>query len=208
MAVLGVTGSLGCGKSTVARMFKKLGAVVFNADRIAHRALYKGSFSYKKTVCVFGKNILNRDHSINRKKLAELVFKSKTKLNSLIRIVYPCVIGRIKEQIRRCRMKNSKKIIVVDAPLLIESGLYRQVDRVVVVFTAREKQWPRVKVSGKLSPAHFKNRLKFQMPQQIKIKYADDVIDNSGTFKHTEKQVKELWKKINKKGGKYERKSK
>jgi len=189
--ILGLTGSFGSGKSTVAGMLRACGASVLDADKIAHRCLSRGTVTYKKILSIFGTRILNRNKKIDRKRLAAVVFGNKALLKILNKIIHPQVISIIKEKLRRC----DKKIIVIDAPLLIEAGLRRIADKLIVVKTSRPQQIKRIQKRMRLGREEISKRIKAQIPLQCKVRLADFVIDNNGTRKQTQRQVKEIWKK-------------
>ena len=183
--ILGITGTFGSGKSTVANMFKSFGAELIDADKIAHRIIRPGSGIYKKIIKAFSRSILKKNKSIDRKKIAKVVFKDKKLLQKLNRIIHPEVIRMIKNQIKA----SSRKIIVLDAPLLIETGLKGIVDKLIVVGIHKKKQIERALKKAKLSEADILKRIKAQIPLKDKIRLADFVIDNSGSIGKTRKQV-------------------
>lgn len=190
--ILGVTGGFGTGKSTVSRMFKELGAKIIDADKIAHRMLYSGTPAYKKIVSRFGKGILKKDGSIDRRILGEIAFAKKSRIRDLCRIVHPPVIAEIRKKI-----KSSKcNVILIDAPLLIEAGLLKSVDMFIVVKADRKKQIERIEKRMKLSKKEILKRIDYQLELKDKIKMADHVIDNSKTMANTKKQVKYIWNGI------------
>jgi len=191
--ILGITGSFGSGKTIVAREFHSFGAKVINADKIAHKIVEPGTQIYKKTINVFGGVILKKNETINRDKLAKIVFNNKNSLNILNRIIHPEVIRIIKNQIKI----SPSKIIVLDAPLLIEAGLRKIVDKIVVVKISRKKQIQRIIKKTSLSKTDILKRIRHQMPLLDKIRLADFVIDNNGSIQETKKQVKNIWKKMN-----------
>ena len=192
--VLGLTGSFGSGKTTVARIFKSFGAKVIDADRLAHRYLSAGTDTYKKIIRVFGSGILKKDRAIDRAKLAAAVFNHQGLLRKLNRIIHPEVIRDIRRKIR----KTKAGLIVLDVPLLIEAGLIGLADKIIVVKISREKQIRRLVEKTHLSKKNILKRIKSQIPLAKKIRLADFVIDNSATIRETRKQVKEirrlLWK--------------
>ncbi len=194
MIIIGITGNIGCGKTTVAKLFGRRGARIIDADDIAHRIIKKRSVS-GKIVRAFGKSILGKGRSINRKKLAEFAFSDRKNWRLLCNIIHPEVIDVIGIRLRRAR-KDRAKALVIDAPLLIEAGLERIVDYLIVVSAGLEQQIRRVKRGLGLSPHDFRDRLRFQMPLEKKMKKADFIIDNSKTIKFTERQVNEVWKRI------------
>lgn len=190
--VIGVTGSFGTGKTTVAGIFKKLGAGVINADKIAHNLLIFGSPAYKKTVSLFGNRVLNKDRSIDRKKLAAIIFNNRSDLARYLKIMHPPI-----KKIIRGQIKGAKdKVIVLDAPLLIEANLEKAVDALIVVKANRKNQAARVKEKFGLNNSDILKRTRFQLPLSDKIKLADYTIDNNGTLSQTKKQVKQVWDKL------------
>lgn len=190
--VVGLTGSFGSGKTTVAKIFKLLGAQVINADSIAHRIIKPQTKVYKKIIHAFGKDIVNKDRTINRDKLAKVVFNNKNLLERLNKIMHPQIIKIIKDKIK----SSKSKFIVIDAPLLIETGLHRAVDKLIVVKTDPEMQLKRIKDKFSFSPGEILKRIRYQIPLKEKIRLADFVIDNSETLDNTKKQVariRRLW---------------
>jgi dephospho-CoA kinase len=190
--ILGITGSFGSGKTTVAKMFKSQGAQIIDADKLAHNCLAPKSPYYKRIINTFGKDILNKNNAIDRKKLAAIVFNNKNLLLKLNNIIHPQVIRIIKK-----KMKYSKsKLIVLDVALLIESGLKKEVDKLIVVKIHRHKQIERIKKRDSLRSKDILKRISYQIPLEQKAGLADFIIDNSGTLKETERQVKDIWKSI------------
>ncbi|MBL7085028.1 MAG: dephospho-CoA kinase [Candidatus Omnitrophica bacterium] len=195
--VLGVTGGLASGKTTVASMFKRLGAFCIDVDTIYHQLIKPKAALYKKIISAFGNEILGRGGRIDRKKLGKLVFSKKQNLKRLCRITHPAIIKGMGRQIRNLKRSKKRKIILIDAPLLVEVGLVKMVDRLIVVKASRKKQIARsAKVRG-LCYGETIKRIGFQVPLREKIKLADFVIDNNGTLKQTRKQVKAIWEQIN-----------
>ncbi|MCX5702364.1 MAG: dephospho-CoA kinase [Candidatus Omnitrophica bacterium] len=192
--ILGITGSFGSGKSTVAAIFKSYGAKIIDADRISHSIISPGSKIYKKIVATFGPSILRKDRRINRDKLAKIAFSDKALLKSLNKILHPEILRIIKKKIRTL----SSKIIVLDAPLLIETGLTKLADKIIVVKIKRSQQLKRIQKKTFLDPADILKRIRFQLPLSKKIRLADFIIDNSGTIEKTKNQAAQirrlLWK--------------
>jgi dephospho-CoA kinase len=191
---LGLTGTFGSGKTTVAGIFASLGAKIIDADKIAHRVIKPGSKAYKKIVATFGRGILKKNRAIDRRKLARVVFNNKGLLKKLNAIVHPEVIRIIKN-----KMKAAKaEVVVLDAPLLLEAGLKKAVDKIIVVKTNRDRQIKRIQNKMRLSKAEILKRIGFQIPLRVKAHLADFVIDNSGRLEKTRKQVRQirrsLWK--------------
>ncbi len=190
--VIGVTGSVACGKSTVARLFKTRDCELIDADSLAHDAISRGGDVYKKIVSFFGKGILKNNKNIDRGKLAGIVFVNKAALEKLNRIVHPAVIKEISRRIRN----SAKKIIILDAPLIIEAAARSLVDKLVVVTASRGQQFSRAKSKLSLCIEQVKRRIKSQISQNAKSRFANFIIDNSGTINKTRKQVSEIRRKL------------
>jgi len=192
--ILGITGNIGSGKSTVAGFFKTKDNLVIDADRLGHKLLSVGSLTYRKIVKSFGRGILKADNSIDRVKLAEIVFCDPSALDRLNRIMHPELI----RQIKRCIRNSNKSIIILDAALIIEAGLAKIVDKLIVVTAKREQQILRTHKSRKLTKQQVILRMKSQISQRAKSRFADFIIDNSSYLSKTQKQVvkirRQLWK--------------
>lgn len=169
--IIGLTGGLSCGKTTVAKMLKKRGAYVIDADKIVHQII----------------------DAPTRKKLAEVVFDDRKVMDRLCRKVHPVVKREISRQLKAL---GKDKTTVIDAPLLIESGFHKKCDYLVVVQASLKKQLERAKQSLTISRQEALKRIGMQMPLREKIALADFVIDNGGPLKDTEKQVRKLWESI------------
>ncbi|MFA5338974.1 MAG: dephospho-CoA kinase [Candidatus Omnitrophota bacterium] len=196
MVIIGVTGSIGTGKTTVSGMFRRMGAVVIDADEISHRLIYPGKPAWKKVVSIFGKKILRRDHFIDRKALGRKVFSDGRLLKKLGGIIHPLVYKEIRGRIAKIKRSDPSAIVVVDVPLLLESGGQKQVDKVVVVAAPRSVQFARAGGKFGLGRSEILRRIKMQMPLKEKIKAADFVIDNGGSLVSTAKQSRVIWKKL------------
>ncbi|MFH1062080.1 MAG: dephospho-CoA kinase [Candidatus Omnitrophota bacterium] len=192
LMVIGLTGGLASGKTTVAKLFAGFGAAVLDADKISHRALFKNSRCYNKIVKRFGRKILNDNGKINRKKLAELAFKNKTEQAALCAIIHPWVFEYIDKKIKLYKKNKELKLLMVEAVLLIESGLYKKMDKIVVVKASPSQQLLRAKLNRNMDEESAKQRMRYQLKLARKIKYADYLIDNQGAFKNTEFQVKKI----------------
>ena len=199
MTTIGITGSIGTGKSFVAALLKRKGALVINADRLAHRAIEKKGLPYRKIVKRFGRGILASNGAIDRTKLAVAAFADQASCAALNRIVHPVVVGAI-----RCAVRRAPKgrIVVIDAPLLIEAGLARAVDLLVVVTASRATQVARCRKKFGMSKARVLERIRCQMPLGKKAALADYRIDNNGTKKQTERGIEALWQRLNAKNAK------
>ncbi len=184
MLIVGLTGALATGKSTVAAMFKLKGAAVVDADAIT-RDLLQEQKIIKKVAKTFGDAILD-SNKINRCQLANIVFTDPLKLKKLTDILYPEALRQVKKQIS---LNKRKQLVVLDVPLLFESGWDKITDTTIVVFAKRQQQIKRAKGRQGLSEKQVGQRLRHQMPLAQKCALADILIDNSQTKAHTRKQV-------------------
>ncbi len=196
MLVIGVTGSVGTGKSTVALMFKRLGAVLLDADVIAHQLMEPKLLAWRQIVKRFGKEILNEDESINRRKLAEIVFNDASQRKALEAILHPKVMRQIDYRLRDLRRSKRVKAVVLDVPLLIEVGGQKLVDAVVVVTAPKAVQQQRLQKKFGWEKEEVNARIAAQWDLPAKVALADYVVDNSGSVDATRKQVKQLWKQL------------
>ena len=195
MCVIGLTGSLGTGKTTVANMFADLGAKVLNADRIAHQQMTPKGACFKRVVRSLGKDILTAGR-IDRKKVATRVFNDIRQLRKLEQIIHPAVRNIIQVKIQQYKRRKGRAVVVVDVPLLFESKLNKDVDLSIVVKANRTMQMARAIKKLGMTRADAERRIKAQMPLQQKIRLADITIDNNGTLTNTKKQVKRIWEKL------------
>jgi len=191
--LIGLTGGIASGKSTVAATLERLGAIIIDADVIAREVVKKGEKAWKEIVVVFGTNILKEDGEINRKKLADLVFSDSEKLKILNRITHPRIIEKINQKVSEIIEKDRKAVIILVAPLLIETGLYKIVDEVWVVYTDNNTQLKRLMERDGLSREEAEKRIGAQIPIEEKLKFADVIIDNSGDLNKTYEQLYKIW---------------
>ena len=192
MIVVGLTGSVGTGKSTVAGFFRELGAYTVDWDELARKAIDKHSKAWREIVECFGDEFLNEDQTLNRRKLADMVFADEEKRARLNQIVHPQVVEedeRITEDIRRL---DPDAIIIKDIPLLHEAALPIVVDRTVVVYASEEAQLRRLEERG-MRVEDARRRIASQLPLDDKIRSADFVIDNDGSLEHTRRQVERVY---------------
>jgi dephospho-CoA kinase len=189
--IIGITGGLATGKTTVADMFVERGAVKVDADQISHEILEKDEGVRRAIAEVFeGKAVTGGE--IDRRELAGKVFFDKRKLDKLSSILHPPIIRRIKEEIER----NKDKVVVLDAPLLIEADLKDIVDILIVVFADYETQVKRAADRG-ISEQEARNIIAMQMPLTEKVKFADFTIDNSDeNLQKVKEGVEKIWQKV------------
>lgn len=175
------------------KILAELGAQVINADAIAHALTAPGTPLLKKIVDHFGLRYLNPDGSLNRQRLAELVFSNEPARQELNRLTHPAILEAIKEKIRAVRQQPG--VLVIEAPLLIETGLTRWVDEVWVVTAPLEIKLARLQARG-LAPDTARRVLQAQLPEAEKIKHAHRIIDNSGSLTALREQVIKIWTEL------------
>jgi dephospho-CoA kinase len=193
--VIGLTGGIASGKSTVSAKLKDLGAYIIDVDVLARDVVSKGEIAYNRIVQSFGPDILLKTGEINRKKLGNIVFSDKKKLALLNSITHPEIISRVKDKIAELKAAG-EKVIVVDAAILIEMGLYKYVDSVWVVVVDRETQIKRLMKRDKFDYEDSENRINSQFTNEVRKKYADVIIDNNRPFEEVERKIEELWNNI------------
>lgn len=196
MLRVGLTGSIGVGKSFVASVFAELGCHVLDADQTAREVVMPGSHGLKALTQAFGDQILNPDGTLDRKQMAATVFADEAKRQQLNDILHPFIIARQDEILREWEMKDPKGIGIVDAALMIESGGYRRFDKLIVVHCRPEVQLERLMLRDKLSRDEVERRINSQMPQEEKQKFADYLIDTSDGFELTRNQVVRAHEKL------------
>lgn len=196
MLRVGLTGSIGVGKSFVASVFSELGCHVLDADQTAREVVMPGTPGLRAITEEFGEEILNPDGTLNRKQLGAVVFAYEDKRQRLNHILHPFIIARQDEIMREWEMKDPKGIGMVDAALMIESGGYRRFDKLIVVHCRPEVQLERLMLRDKLSRDEAQRRIDSQMPQEEKQKFADYLIDTSDGFELTRDQTEQVYYKL------------
>ena len=196
MLNVGLTGGIASGKSTVAQMFVALGAYLIDFDKLAHEVQETGKKAWHEIIKYFGEGILNQDDTINRNKLAQIVFTDKKKLAALNNIVHPLVFELWQEQLDIIKRQEEHAIVLSDIPLLFEGKLKELFDLTMLILIAPEEQISRLMARNGLSRDDAQLRLKNQMPIADKIGLADIVIDNQGDVAQTEKKVAEIWQQL------------
>jgi dephospho-CoA kinase len=189
MLRVGLTGGIATGKSTVGAMFVELGCRLIDSDRITHQLLEPGQAVHAAVVKEFGERILAPDGTIDRRILGGIVFRDAEARGKLNSIVHPAVSQRQKEWLKQVEAEDPQAIAMVDAALMIEVGTYRNYDKVIVVKCRPEIQRQRLRARSTLTEEEIESRIRSQMPMEEKVKYADFVIDNSGTVESTREQV-------------------
>lgn len=211
MLKVGLTGGIAAGKSVVGEMFVALGARLVQADRIAHSLMQPGESVYNEVVRHFGREILNRDGSVNRAKLAEAAFGPATseegvspiqqsRIEELNRIVHPVVIRNQDAWMQETGRQDPHAVAIVEAALILEAGAGDRFDRLIVVTCGADQRVSRFaarqKIDLEAARKEVVRRMAAQLPDEEKIKVADYVIDNSGTLAQTREQVRQVWGRL------------
>ena len=198
MIKVGLTGGIASGKSLVSRMFTELGAHTIDADELAHELMTPDQPAYHEIVEKFGDSILNPDKTISRSKLAELAFdKKRPRIYELNRILHPGVIQKYESWMDDIEKQEPEAIVMLEAALLLEAGLRRRFDKIVVVTLKQQQRierWSqRFHVDQETARLEVTRRMMAQAPDEAKLQAADFVIDNSGTVDETKAQVKKVY---------------
>ena len=193
MLVVALTGGIATGKSVVAEVFIDLGCYVQHADKIAHKLMEPGRPTWEKIVSHFGKNILNKDKTINRSSLGELVFTDEKERHFLNSLLHPLVMEKRKEVIRRLRKKSRYRIFISEAALTLEAGFASFYDKIVVVYCPLEIQIKRLMERDSVSYQEAHKKIRIQMAPEEKAKQADYLIDSSGSLAHTVEQTERVF---------------
>lgn len=195
MKVIGLTGGIGSGKSSVVERLKNYGAEIFDADVAARVAVAKGTRGYQKAVAYFGQYLLLENKELNREAIAKIVFADEKARRVLEDIVHEEVWEMGVSFVKKCKDKNAE-VVVLEIPLLIECGWHKHVDEVWLIGLSQDKQIERVKKRSGLSKKDIEARINAQLPFEEKKKFADVIIDNSGTWEETEKQIELQWERL------------
>lgn len=194
MKVIGLTGGIGSGKSTVSQLLAELGAVTIDADKAGHDAL-KDAEIKQEVVAAFGPQILGPERNIDRQRLGEIVFGHQESLAKLNQIMHPPMYHMVKAQIEQYR-EQGVEVVVLEAPLLIEAGWTSLVDEVWVTVAPEASVLQRLEERAGLSEAESLARIRSQMSNDERVKQADEIIDTDCRLDQLKVKVKELWRKL------------
>lgn len=193
--IVGLTGGLASGKDLVAAYLKEFGAEIIDADTIAREIIEPGEEAYNDIVRTFDEKVVKKDGRIDRAALGEIVFSDRALLKKLNDIMLPRIIEEEKRRIEALHKENREAIIVINAPLLIESGHYREMDRVIVVDIDEELQIERAGQKGYTREAA-RARMKCQITREKRLRSADFIIDNSGNRKTTRDRTRKVFAEL------------
>ena len=196
MKIIGLTGNIACGKSTVAAIFKELGATLIDADKVARDIVGKDKPTLGKIINHFGNEVINKDGTLNREKLGRKVFNDKNQRQILNDITHPEIFKEINNLIEKYRSEG-QKIVIIEAALIVErEKLKKIIDKLIVVSTSKDIQIKRLKDRDGFSKEQAILRINSQIPIEEKIKHADYVIHNDSDISNIKNQVETIWKDL------------
>ena len=196
MLIVGLTGGIASGKTVVSQVLGDEGAYVIDADQIARELVQPHTPVWEELRRVFGDKIFGKDGFVNRKKLADQVFSDPEQRNRLNRVLHPRIKGEISRRINKISQSDPDAIVVIDAPLLVETGGHRDMDVVIVVRASEGQQIERLKERSGTSEEEARRMIVSQLPLEEKLKVADIVVQNEGSMKQTKKRTKEVYREL------------
>jgi dephospho-CoA kinase len=198
MLIVGLTGGVASGKTAVSQVLKEEGAYIIDADQIARELVQPHKPAWNELIRAFGKGILQEDGFIHRKKLADKVFADPKKRKLLNQILHPRIKEEMDRRTKEIGQKDPEAIVVIDAPLIVELGDHREMDKLIVVASTQTQQIERLKERDGIGPEEALRILSSQMPVEEKVNLADFVIRNEGSLEETKKRAKEVFKELRK----------
>jgi dephospho-CoA kinase len=198
MLIAGLTGGVASGKTAVSQTLKEEGAYIIDADQIARELVLPHKPAWSELITAFGQEILQEDGSIQRKKLADKVFADPKQRKLLNQILHPRIKEEMDRRAKEIGKKDPEAIVVIDAPLLIELGDHREMDKVIVVTSTQAQQIGRLKDRDGTNPEEALNIISSQMPLKEKLKFADYVIRNEGSMEETQNRAREVYQELKK----------
>jgi len=196
MLTVGLTGGVASGKTAASQVLKEEGAYVIDADKVSRELVQPHTSTWNELIRVFGEDIVQKDGSIDRKKLAARVFSNGAQRKLLNQILHPRIREEMERRTREIGQRNPEAIVVIDAALLVELGDYREMDKVIVVTATEKQQVERLKDRDGMDPEDARKILSSQMPLEEKLKAADFVIRNEGSLEEMRRRAKEIFKEL------------
>ena len=196
MLIVGLTGGVASGKSTVSRILREEGAYLIDADQIARELVQPQTPTWRILIDTFGEEILEKEGSIHRKKLAALVFSHPEKRKRLNQLLHPRIEEETQRRVKEIGQRDPEAIVVIDAALLVETGAYREMDWLIVVFSTEAQQIERLEKRNGMTPEEARRIISAQMPIEEKLKVADRVIRNEGSIEETKRKAKEVFQEL------------
>ncbi|MBW2059372.1 MAG: dephospho-CoA kinase [Deltaproteobacteria bacterium] len=196
MVVVALTGGIATGKTTVARMFAEQGALVIDLDRLSRLVVEPHKPAWKEVVAAFGPTVVRQDGSLDRSRLARIIFRDPAKRKRLEQIVHPRVLEEYEKRLKEILDKGAEHVVIVDIPLLMEVGMQDDFEKVIVVYIPVESQLKRLIEREGLSEEEARAWLNSQISIEEKVALADFVIDNTGSIERTRRQVRRIYKTL------------
>ncbi len=195
MRVIGVTGGIGSGKSTAARILAEFGAKIIDADKVAHEVFNPGTEGLRKVVETFGNEVLKDSGEIDRKKLGEIVFNDQEALSTLNDIVHPRAYELVKSRLDDFR-KQGVEVVILEVILLVEAGWDHLADEIWVIVVSEDTVVKRLQESRGLTEEEIIARIRSQTPNEERVKHADVVIENDGSYEDLKAKLQGYWDRI------------
>jgi len=196
MLLIGVTGGIACGKTEICKVFQKKGAIILSGDEIGKEVVEKNKKVVKELVKTFGKEILSKNKSLNRRKLGEIAFASEESKDKLNKIIHPYLLRELRKRIKNLKRKGDKDLVVVDAALIVEWGLQDELEYLIFVQSKREDKIKRLQKQKGYSRKEVFFRIKSQLPEITKKRLADFVIINDKGLSKLRKKAEKIWNRL------------
>jgi len=202
MLNVGLTGGIASGKSMVVQLFAEKGAQIIDFDHLTRYVQEPGQPGWQELVNYFGYAIINDDETINRRKLGEIVFQDPLQLAELNAILHPLIFQEWKHRLAMLRENSAGKVVISDIPLLIETDAKKDFDLIILVYAPPQQQLERLKIRNGYTDGEARQRLASQLPIDLKVPYADIIIDNSFSLEKVSQRVNAVWEELKKKADK------
>ena len=196
MPLIGITGGIACGKTEVAEVFRKKGAIVLSGDQIGKEVVEKEGTVLKQLVHAFGQDILDKNGTLDRRKLGEIAFASEESRDKLNRIIHPHLLKELRRRIQNIEEENPQAVVVIDAALIVEWGLEKELDHLIFVESKEENKIKRLQKEKGYSKKEALDRIKSQLPEKVKEKKADVVIRNDEGLAELRTAADGVWRFI------------
>ncbi|MXQ54079.1 dephospho-CoA kinase [Shimazuella alba] len=191
--IYGLTGGIATGKSTVANMFRALGATIIDADVISRQVVEPNTIGARRIRETFGEQFFSSDGSLKRDLMAKIIFSDPNARSQLNELLHPLIMDEMGKQSELVTKKNEEAVLIWDIPLLYEENLTNFVQKVIVVYVPEQMQRIRLNLRNNLTPEEITSRIQSQLSIEEKKRLADYIIDNSGSVQQTNRQVVALW---------------
>ena len=196
MPLIGITGGIACGKTEVAKVFRKKGAVILSGDRLGKEVVEENRTVLKELARTFGRDILNKNGTLNRRKLGRIAFTSEESRDKLNRIIHPHLLKELRRRIQNIQEENPQAVVVIDAALIVEWGLEKELDHLIFVESKEENKIKRLQKEKGYSKKEALDRIKSQLPEKVKEKKADVVIRNDEGLAELRTAADGVWRFI------------